>query len=64
MMRLLNRMLFERKKKSVVLYVGHQNDAQRVYDRVGFVGLCGTDKPIGVEDALELGFQNTNRGQW
>ncbi|KIJ66205.1 hypothetical protein HYDPIDRAFT_86264 [Hydnomerulius pinastri MD-312] len=50
--------------KEVVLYVGHENSAQRVYDRVGFVGLCNKDKPAGVEDALELGYVGTNRGHW
>ncbi|KAH7886039.1 hypothetical protein F5I97DRAFT_1808513 [Phlebopus sp. FC_14] len=56
--------LFECGKESVILYVGHENSAQRVYDRVGFVGLCGKDKIEGVEDALELGFVGTNRGHW
>ncbi|KAI0033999.1 hypothetical protein K488DRAFT_84440 [Vararia minispora EC-137] len=52
-------------KSSVTLYVGHSNGAQRVYDRVGFVGLCGKDKPTGVEDALELGFATgSSRGHW
>jgi len=58
------RLLFDCGKESVVLYVGHANSAQRVYDRVGFVGLCGKDKPEGVEDSLELGFVGANRGHW
>ncbi|OCH89554.1 hypothetical protein OBBRIDRAFT_659549 [Obba rivulosa] len=58
------RLLFDCGKDSVVLYVGHTNNAQRVYERVGFVGLCGKDKPEGVEDSLELGFAGTNRGHW
>ncbi|KAI0931511.1 hypothetical protein AcW1_001100 [Taiwanofungus camphoratus] len=58
------RLLFECAKDCVVLYVGHDNSAQRVYDRVGFAGLCGKDKPEGVEDSLELGFVGTNRGHW
>ena len=48
----------------VVLYVGHTNSAARVYDRVGFVGLSGKPKVSGVEDWLELGFENTDRGHW
>ncbi|EMD32641.1 hypothetical protein CERSUDRAFT_87950 [Gelatoporia subvermispora B] len=58
------RLLFDCGKESVVLYVGHSNSAQRVYDRVGYVGLCGKDKPEGVEDSIELGFVGTNRGHW
>ncbi|KZT08665.1 uncharacterized protein LAESUDRAFT_648289 [Laetiporus sulphureus 93-53] len=58
------RLLFDCGKDSVVLYVGHDNSAQRVYDRVGFAGLCGRDKPEGVEDSLELGFIGTKRGHW
>ncbi|OJT08416.1 hypothetical protein TRAPUB_599 [Trametes pubescens] len=57
-------LLFEVGKESVVLYVGHENSAQRVYDRVGFAGLCGKDKPEAVEDSLELGFVGTDRGHW
>ncbi|KAK7695023.1 hypothetical protein QCA50_002211 [Cerrena zonata] len=58
------RLLFDCGRDNVVLYVGHENCAQKVYDRVGFVGLCGKDKPAGVEDSLELGFQGTKRGHW
>lgn len=58
------RLLFECGKDNVVLYVGHENSAQKVYDRVGFVGLCGKDKPVGVEDSLELGICGTKRGHW
>ncbi|KAJ6520101.1 hypothetical protein C8R45DRAFT_887164 [Mycena sanguinolenta] len=49
--------LFESGKHSVVLYVGCDNRAQRVYDRVGFQ----------IQDAvvwLELGFVGTNPGHW
>ena len=59
-----SRLLFDVKKESVVLYVGHENSAQRVYDRVGFAGLCGKHKPDGVEDSLELGFVGADRGHW
>ncbi|KZT27703.1 hypothetical protein NEOLEDRAFT_1176703 [Neolentinus lepideus HHB14362 ss-1] len=58
------RLLFECHKRSVVLYVGHTNSAQFVYDKVGYVGLCGKDRPSGVEDSLELGFMDTHRGHW
>ncbi|KAA1468083.1 hypothetical protein DENSPDRAFT_833271 [Dentipellis sp. KUC8613] len=59
------RLLMDCGKRTVTLYVGHSNSAQRVYDRVGFVGLCGKDKPEGVEDALELGFvTGAPRGHW
>ncbi|KAI0066494.1 hypothetical protein BV25DRAFT_1390316 [Artomyces pyxidatus] len=59
------RLLLDCGKSTVTLYVGHSNSAQRVYDRVGFVGLCGKDKPNGVEDALELGFvTGAPRGHW
>ncbi|KAI0778710.1 hypothetical protein BD413DRAFT_609283 [Trametes elegans] len=57
-------LLFHAGKDSVVLYVGHENSAQRVYDRVGFAGLCGKDKPDTVEDSLELGIVGTDRGHW
>ena len=59
-----NRLLFDMKKDTVVLYVSHGNSAQRVYDRVGFVGLCGKEKPADVEDSIELGFVGTARGLW
>ncbi|KAI0314764.1 hypothetical protein OF83DRAFT_1063249 [Amylostereum chailletii] len=59
------RLLIDCGKSTVTLYVGHSNSAQRVYDRVGFVGLCGKDKPMGVEDALEIGFKTgAPRGHW
>ncbi|KAH7923248.1 hypothetical protein BV22DRAFT_1130802 [Leucogyrophana mollusca] len=64
LVRYVTRRLFDCGKDTVVLYVGHENSAQRVYDRVGFVGLCGKDKPEGVEDSLELGFTGTERGHW
>ena len=52
-------------KRSVTLYVGHNNSAQRVYDRVGYVGLCGKEKVNGVEDSLELGLvTGAPRGHW
>ncbi|EGN97165.1 hypothetical protein SERLA73DRAFT_161345 [Serpula lacrymans var. lacrymans S7.3] len=64
LVRYVTRRLFDCGKESVVLYVGHANSAQRVYDRVGFVGLCGKSKPEGVEDSLELGFVGSKRGHW
>ena len=57
-------LLFTLKRKSVVLYVGHENIAQRVYDHVGFAGLCGEPKSDAVEDSLELGFVGADRGHW
>ena len=51
-------------KQQVALYVGINNDAQHIYDRVGFVGLCGKERPANVEDVLEIGFRGTNRGYW
>jgi hypothetical protein len=58
-------LLFDCGKRNVTLYVGHNNSAQRVYDRVGFVGLCGKEKVNGVEDSLELGLvTGAPRGHW
>lgn len=57
-------LLFDMKRDAVTLYVSHGNSAQRVYDRVGFVGLCDKEKPAGVEDSIELGFVGTVRGHW
>ncbi len=58
-------LLFDCGKRNVTLYVGHNNSAQRVYDRVGFVGLCGKEKVTGVEDSLELGLvTGAPRGHW
>ncbi|KAF7337486.1 N-acetyltransferase domain-containing protein [Mycena sanguinolenta] len=49
--------LFKSGKHSVMLYVGCDNQAQRVYDRVGF--------QIQHADIwLELGFVGTNPGHW
>jgi len=60
-----SRLLVDCGKQSVTLYVGHNNSAQRVYDRVGFVGLCGKEKVNGVEDSLELGLATgAPRGHW
>ncbi|GBE77432.1 hypothetical protein BKA93DRAFT_51891 [Sparassis latifolia] len=58
------RLLFDTMKDSVILYVGHENSAQRVYDRVGFAGLCGKNKSDSIEDSLELGFVGAHRGHW
>ena len=58
-------LLFDCGKRNVTLYVGHNNSAQRVYDRVGFVGLCGKERVNGVEDSLELGLvTGAPRGHW
>ncbi|KAI0294932.1 hypothetical protein BC826DRAFT_1091494 [Russula brevipes] len=59
------RLLVDCGKRTVTLYVGHNNSAQRVYDRVGFVGLCGKEKVTGVEDSIELGLvTGAPRGHW
>ena len=58
-------LLFECGKRSVTLYVGHNNNAQSVCDRVGFVGLCGKGRVNGVEDSMELGLvTGAPRGHW
>ncbi len=50
---------------AVALYVAHDNiPASTVYDRVGFLGLKGKERPVGVEDVLELGFENSIKGYW
>lgn len=51
--------------RAVVLYVSHGNPAARVYNRVGFTGLdANLPAPPEVENWLEIGFQNTQRGHW
>ncbi|KAG8684166.1 hypothetical protein FRC09_015567 [Ceratobasidium sp. 395] len=50
-------LLYRDGKESVVLYVSHENPAEKVYYRVGFTGLCGTQRPSAVEDWLEIGFE-------
>ncbi|KAG9126612.1 hypothetical protein FRC07_002800 [Ceratobasidium sp. 392] len=53
------------KHRAVVLYVGHDNSAARVYHRVGYQGLAeGVPRPLEVENWLEVGFQGTDRGHW
>ncbi|KAG8744638.1 hypothetical protein FRC10_009671 [Ceratobasidium sp. 414] len=53
------------KHRAVVLYVGHDNSAARVYHRVGYQGLAeGVPRPREVENWLEIGFQGTDRGHW
>jgi hypothetical protein len=53
-------LLYREGKESVVLYVSHDNPAEKVYHRVGFTGLCGTPRPAAVEDWIEVGFQVLN----
>ncbi|KIY46188.1 hypothetical protein FISHEDRAFT_66616 [Fistulina hepatica ATCC 64428] len=57
-----------RKYSGIVLYVGHNNSAARVYDRVGFVGLGpGSYRPgVPVQSWIEIGFdrQQVNLGHW
>ncbi|KAG8933442.1 hypothetical protein FRC02_011820 [Tulasnella sp. 418] len=58
-------LLFEAKKSAVVLFVAHDNKAaEKVYDRVGFAGLCGKPRPEGVSDWIEIGFEDTDLGHW
>jgi len=57
--------LLKERKDSVVLFVAHDNlAAAKVYDRVGFQGLCGKPRVEGVDPWLEVGFQDTNLGHW
>lgn len=54
-------------KESVVLYVAHDNNAAKVYHRVGFVGLAGSGESVkGVEPWLEIGFDRNvvKLGHW
>ncbi|KIK30220.1 hypothetical protein PISMIDRAFT_37747, partial [Pisolithus microcarpus 441] len=53
-------------KDRIVLYVGVENSAARLYQRVGFQGLAGGDEVEGVETWLELGFdkQRVELGFW
>ncbi|KAF7303163.1 N-acetyltransferase domain-containing protein [Mycena kentingensis (nom. inval.)] len=53
----VTRRLFECGKGSVVLYVGRDNVARRVYERVGFEAIEG-------EGWKEIGFEGTTRGHW
>ncbi|KAJ3564575.1 hypothetical protein NP233_g8204 [Leucocoprinus birnbaumii] len=49
-------------KESVVLYVGHNNPARKVYQRVGFTGPGGEalcDDPTNAGHWLEIGFDRT-----
>jgi len=64
LVRRVTQRIFECGKQTVVLYVGYNNKAIRVYDKVGFVGLSGQGRPEGVEDSLELAFVGSNRGYW
>jgi len=58
-------LLYEQKRNSVVLFVAHDNvAAEKVYDRVGFQGLCGKPRPEGVNDWIEIGFEDTELGHW
>jgi len=57
--------LLKERKDSVVLFVAHDNlAAAKVYDRVGFQGLCGKPRVGGVDPWLEVGFQDTKLGHW
>lgn len=63
--RVCQQCLFKERKDSVVLFVAHDNlAAAKVYDRVGFVGLCGKPLVEGVEPWVEVGFQDSELGHW
>lgn len=52
-------------KKTVVLHVGRDNVAQKIYSRIGFVGLCGEEDSIVDKDGvLEIGFNSGGKGFW
>jgi len=53
-------------KQEVVLYVAHDNKgAVKAYHRVGFVGLSDTEPvPAEVENWIEIGFSDTDKGHW
>ncbi|KAJ8702142.1 hypothetical protein PTI98_000885 [Pleurotus ostreatus] len=57
--------LFSIRRESVVLYVGKNNSARRVYDRVGFSGIGDQAKSKDDrEDWLEVGFDVAITGRW
>ncbi|KAF8527412.1 hypothetical protein BU17DRAFT_61565 [Hysterangium stoloniferum] len=52
-------------KQWVVLYVAHNNPAAaKVYDKVGFTGLCGKPRAEGVDDWIEIGCRGAQIGHW
>ncbi|KAJ6621144.1 acyl-CoA N-acyltransferase [Mycena sp. CBHHK59/15] len=55
LVREVTQILFKCSKHSVVLYVGCENNAQRIYRRVGF---------SWEEVWMEVGFAGTDRGHW
>ena len=62
------RSLFNEQRRShAVLYVGHDNSAASVYDKVGFVGLDGTGRDsTEIESWKEIGFDRSkvDLGHW
>ncbi|KAJ7293057.1 hypothetical protein C8J57DRAFT_15008 [Mycena rebaudengoi] len=58
LVREVTRLLFKCGKHGVVLYVGCDNGAQRIYGRVGFL------RELDVEICSELGFVGLDRGHW
>lgn len=65
----LHSLLRHERKDAVVLYVGNENPARHVYDKVGFVGLGSSTSGQSfklVEDWLELGFDQNKieLGHW
>ncbi|KIJ54340.1 hypothetical protein M422DRAFT_221915 [Sphaerobolus stellatus SS14] len=57
--------LFTLRKQWVVLYVAHNNPAAaKVYDKVGFSGLCGKPRVEGIDDWVEIGCRSAELGHW
>lgn len=58
--------LFEEGYDDVSLYVDEQQtpEAAALYDKVGFMGLCGRSRPPRVETWVEIAFENTIKGHW
>lgn len=59
-------LLFDQGYDDVSLYVDEQQtpDAAALYDKVGFMGLCGRPRPPHVEPWVEIAFENTIKGHW
>lgn len=54
-------------KEKIALFVGNDNPASKVYNRVGFLGLDKTKGPVeGCDRWLEIGFdrRRTEQGHW
>lgn len=58
--------LFDRGFEDISLYVSERDnrEAAALYDKVGFVGLCGRPRPSHVEEWVEIAFEATIKGHW